>query len=1200
VRRFEYLDGGSRKFWEVGQDGVAVTVRYGRLGTEGQVRTTELATAAAAAAHVEKLVAGKVGKGYVEAGPGPSAPSGAVGGTAPAAGPAPLPDETTFVLPRPWAKRALPFRGLRPAPEPAIDAAATRIEAHDLRQQFGPRVRPVLEHPQSDPELVRHAGLPGDPLGVAVELVAMIGRAGGWREGRRQCAVLVDDLVLAHGPAFAAEFAAHLADLTLDRESSRAEHRIAYWVRRWRRIGDRNRFAPAPAVLARVRAHLAAASDPVYADAVDRLAALRAGPPNVAVATGFLVPTEQAWVREDVAALASVEVHRSVSSRLLASITDPADVAAFEKAVGLWDLLDDDELFWTVVANLGTGAAGAVAALLPFRDTGRTSRRRSLDVLAALPTDAAFSALVGHLEEKGVRPVVLEAMRRFPVRAARVLAARSAGSEPVAAICAQLLRDHLLVRPELAELDDDVLGPGAPLVREAAVRSATTVPVAGPADLPDLLVTPPWERRRAARPAVVTGLVPPPGLAVSWQPGEREEWMQRRGSVPDRFFSDVAGAVADAVRGAGWAWHNPLEVLAAAPSDLVRPHLAGFTPSASRCAPAPLQCLLGRFGDEAVGFVLRIARQEPVSFAAALLPIVGAEVAALMADWLTGPRSLRLLARSWLERHPAAAARDLVPAAVGRPGGARAAAGSALRLLDRAGHRAVVRAAAREYGTEAAAAVEVVLDTDPLDLLPARIPARPGWLDPAHLPPVVLAGRSAALPQPAVGHLCTVLALCAPGAPYAGVEVVRAALDPTSLAELVWAVFERWAAVGFPTRDKWVLEALALCGDDGTVRRLAPLIRAWPGEGGHARAVAALDVLAEIGTDVAMMHLHGIAEKVKFPGLRTRARERMAEVADGLGLTAEQLADRLVPAFGLDSRGTMVLDYGPRRFVVGFDEQLKPFVAEEGGARRAALPAPSAADDPVLAPAARAAFASLKKEVRAIAADQVRRLERAMVRGRRWSAAEHRGLFAEHPLLWHLARRLVWATFDGAGAVTGSFRIAEDRTPADSSDTATTVADDSRIGVPHPLQLGEEVATWSDLFADYEILQPFPQLGRDTWALTPEEERATVLHRLDGVTVPTGRVLGLAHRGWERGDASSNGVSDLVHRPLPDGLVAVVELDPGIIAGAATEWAEQKVTEVWLSDGPAVWKGAGSGVPFSRLDRIAASELLRDLEHLRG
>ena len=68
ARRFELIEGSSRKFWEVTHEGSAVTVRYGRIGSAGQSQTKGLADEAAARNHVEALVREKVGKGYREVG----------------------------------------------------------------------------------------------------------------------------------------------------------------------------------------------------------------------------------------------------------------------------------------------------------------------------------------------------------------------------------------------------------------------------------------------------------------------------------------------------------------------------------------------------------------------------------------------------------------------------------------------------------------------------------------------------------------------------------------------------------------------------------------------------------------------------------------------------------------------------------------------------------------------------------------------------------------------------------------------------------------------------------------------------------------------------------------------------------------------------------------------------------------------------
>lgn len=141
----------------------------------------------------------------------------------------------------------------------------------------------------------------------------------------------------------------------------------------------------------------------------------------------------------------------------------------------------------------------------------------------------------------------------------------------------------------------------------------------------------------------------------------------------------------------------------------------------------------------------------------------------------------------------------------------------------------------------------------------------PGWATPPGLlPPVALRDGSGVLPVEAVANLITVFAISRLDAPYAGVDVVKTACEPVSLAEFRWGLFQRWRMSGASSRDGWVLDMLGLIGDDETVRLLSPLVLAWPGEGGHTKAVAGVAVLAAIGTDVALMHLHGIAERSRF------------------------------------------------------------------------------------------------------------------------------------------------------------------------------------------------------------------------------------------------------------------------------------------------------------------------------------------------
>ena len=65
-RYFEFVGGSSAKFWEVALRGNDVTVRFGRIGTDGKTQVKTLADADAATRHAEKLIASKTAKGYLE------------------------------------------------------------------------------------------------------------------------------------------------------------------------------------------------------------------------------------------------------------------------------------------------------------------------------------------------------------------------------------------------------------------------------------------------------------------------------------------------------------------------------------------------------------------------------------------------------------------------------------------------------------------------------------------------------------------------------------------------------------------------------------------------------------------------------------------------------------------------------------------------------------------------------------------------------------------------------------------------------------------------------------------------------------------------------------------------------------------------------------------------------------------------------
>jgi hypothetical protein len=199
----------------------------------------------------------------------------------------------------------------------------------------------------------------------------------------------------------------------------------------------------------------------------------------------------------------------------------------------------------------------------------------------------------------------------------------------------------------------------------------------------------------------------------------------------------------------------------------------------------------------------------------------------------------------------------------------------------------------------------------------------------------------------------------------------------------------------------------------------------------------------------------------------------------------------------------------------------------------------------------------------------------------------------------------VYAVSDGqshGGQLQACFRVAEDGSFTDANDDPIDLPEGEavRIGVPHALELSAaDAAAFGQVLADYELLQPFAQIGRDTYTLQADEHPTDKLLRWKGAKVPTGRVLGLVNKGWRRGMAQDGGGIWYFTKPLANGKVIELLLDPGIIVGMVNEYPEQELGEVQFGS-PGGWGGMQQADPLSGLDPIAASELIRDLEALRA
>jgi hypothetical protein len=396
------------------------------------------------------------------------------------------------------------------------------------------------------------------------------------------------------------------------------------------------------------------------------------------------------------------------------------------------------------------------------------------------------------------------------------------------------------------------------------------------------------------------------------------------------------------------------------------------------------------------------------------------------------------------------------------------------------------------------------------------------------------------------------------------------------------------------------MTTIGLLGTDTSALKLAPMIRIWPGESQHQRAVLGLECLRTIGTDTALMQINGIAQKVKFKGIKQRAQECMEAIAQERGMTKAELEDRIVPDCDLDAAGTRIFDFGDRqfRFVLGAD--LKPMLKDADNKIKGDLPKPNSKDDPAKAEQAIADWKLFKKQLSEIVKLQPDRLEQAMITGRRWPVDDFMALLVQHPLMTHLVQRLIWGGYDAAGQLVETFRVTEDRTYADRHDATFTPTAIAQIGIVHPLHLSAEVlSSWGEILSDYEIVAAFPQLGRAIYHLEPDEAAQTAITRFAAAKVPAVTLVGMLEKsGWVRGIPEDGGVFSEHSKPFYGANITAIVQYYGVPVGYMEGWEDQAIESCFFLEGiytPQMYPDHKQAIALGKIDPVVISEVLQDL-----
>ncbi|AVQ13070.1 Uncharacterized protein XB16_2766 [Leptospira santarosai] len=479
------------------------------------------------------------------------------------------------------------------------------------------------------------------------------------------------------------------------------------------------------------------------------------------------------------------------------------------------------------------------------------------------------------------------------------------------------------------------------------------------------------------------------------------------------------------------------------------------------------------------------------------------------------------------------------------------------------------------------------------------------WVVPEELPPILIQKKKLSVPQ--ISAVLSELKEKGLGESSALLNGLKEHATSASLDDFVWKLFELWISLGAPNKDKWAFTALGALGGDRIALKLTPLIKVWPGESQHQRAVLGLEILKTIGSDTALMQLNGIAQKVKFKGLKEMANTFMESIAKKKGLRKSELEDRVIPDCGLDEEGKREFDFGPRKFQFVLGPDLKPMVKDEDGKIKDDLPKPNSKDDSDLANASVEEWKLMKKQIREIGRIQAQRMEQAMVTGRRWKTEEWEMLIAKHPLMTHIAKTILWwVCFPDREKSVEVFRLTEERDYADVHDNSLNLQGGSYVGIVHPLLLlSEEKKSWGQLFTDYEIVSPFSQLGRPVYVLSEEDKSKREIPGFTKQKVKAEQlVFGLEKMGWSRGAAGDGGGIDEHSKQFEvDDVTAVIRYDGDDLSYGNIGGQNLDLEEAYFIRGlrePSFYEDKETKLSLQEINPLAFSETLHGLIQVSG
>lgn len=357
-------------------------------------------------------------------------------------------------------------------------------------------------------------------------------------------------------------------------------------------------------------------------------------------------------------------------------------------------------------------------------------------------------------------------------------------------------------------------------------------------------------------------------------------------------------------------------------------------------------------------------------------------------------------------------------------------------------------------------------------------------------------------------------------------------LDRSRNAPFAHALLDQWFQSDMKAADRWALDVAGIVGDNSIITRLTEPIEHWCRLNRGSRAEWAVHAISLLGTQKALATLDGLIQRYRNQRkyVSEAASNAIQTTADLLGISQDELAERIVPEFGFKAEGTRVFTTRDGDIVAKLQPDFKLLWSLPDSDDQKSPPVRK------LTTGQEEELKDLKKGLKEAASRHALRLENAMIGARRWFIDVWRQRFENHPVFRIFATRLIWGVYDESGGLLRTFRLYPNGLTADYSGVLEEfAAPATAVGLVHRLDLDEKSASaWAAHLRRFKVKPLFRQVDRPVHALDPLHGNRKELRLVEDLGLTAGKLrAALLRCGWSVGSTGDGGWIQCMFRKFP-------------------------------------------------------------------